>query len=121
MKILILDDDKFRHQQFIHNFSCNSENDIIGVYTVDEAIKLLESNIYDIIFLDHDLGGAVYVDSDGEEPTGYTVAKWMVEHPERIPKHVYIHSLNPVGAQRIKQILPNSVIAPGLWMISQGD
>ena len=115
MRILILDDDDSRHTQFKRNF--------IGylltcVHTSQEAIDHLQNNEYDAVFLDHDLGGKVYVDSFGDESTGYTVAKWLSENPSRKPRAIYIHSFNPVGAARMQSILPDSILAPGLWTVN---
>lgn len=57
---------------------------------------------YDIVLLDHDLGGRAYVPSDGDEETGYKFVKFLVENPpsEPIP-HVIIHSHNPDGADKM--------------------
>lgn len=70
-----------------------------------------------IISFDHDLG---YVSPDGDtmlglngepidpatwkEKNGYDCAKWLVEN-HGVPALWYVHSMNPVGAQRIKQLL----------------
>jgi len=116
MKILILDDDDTRHTLFKQNYS---KHDLVHTYTADEAIDALKRGTYDVVFLDHDLGGKQMVDSWGEEPTGYTVAKWMAMNPERKPGQVYIHSLNPVGARNMHNILPGSKLAPGAWASKQ--
>lgn len=113
MKILILDDCLERHKSFKKNFS--PPHAITPVYTADEAIQQLQANQFDAVFLDHDLGGAVYVDSHGETPTGYTVAVWLSQNPDRTPEKVYVHSLNPAGAANIARVLPQSILAPFLW------
>ena len=116
MNILILDDDLTRHELFKKNFA---HHNITSVETVDQAIKLLQTRIYDAVFLDHDLGGHSYVESGGAEPTGYDVAKWLSEHPEHKPKSIYIHSMNPVGADKMHKLLPGSKLAPSLWTMKQ--
>lgn len=78
-------------------------------FTAQQAIdKLAESMTafkpYDVVFLDHDLGGKEHVDSDGPEETGYTVAKWIVENRPYIPI-IIVHSLNQPGATRIADCL----------------
>lgn len=113
MKILILDDDKIRHLLFKTNFVGHV---LVHTYTAQEAIKALEEDLFEVAFLDHDLGGHSYVESEGEEETGYTVAKWLAEHPDRKPPIIHIHSYNPVGAQNMKNILPGSILSPGLWL-----
>ena len=116
MKILILDDDMLRHYQFKQNFIGHA---ITDVQTVEAAIRYLKTEKFDAAFLDHDLGGHSMVDSFGEEATGYTLAKWLSENPERKPEHIYIHSYNPVGAKNMQDLLPGSILAPGLWMVKQ--
>jgi CheY-like chemotaxis protein len=116
MKILILDDDKGRHTLFNRNFIGHT---ITNVETAADAISALRITLYDAVFLDHDLGGHTFVESNGPEETGYTVAKWMVENPDRKPKIIYIHSFNPTGAANIQSILPGSILAPGLWNVQQ--
>ena len=116
MKCLVLDDDAMRHRLFGRNFTAH---EMTYVFTAEAAIEALQQNTYDAIFLDHDLGDRVYVDSHGPEKTGYTVAKWIAEHPNRKPAQIYVHSLNPVGASNIQAVLPDAILAPGLWTVQQ--
>lgn len=113
MNLLFLDDDLERHKLFKRKFI---EHTVTPVYTAAEAIAELERHVFDAVFLDHDLGGHQFVDSNGPEPTGFTVARWMLNNPERIPPRVFVHSYNPVGAQNIKQILPQAILCPGVWL-----
>jgi len=69
--------------------------------------------IYDILSIDHDLGGKTYVESG--EGTGYEVAEWLYENPDRKPKEIYLHSLNSAGRKNMKNVLPESVEAPFAW------
>ena len=116
MKILILDDDENRHTLFDLNYR---GHELIHVRTAAEAIGFLKSETFDVACLDHDLGGMQMVDSWGTEPTGYDVAKWIAMHPERKPKLIYIHSYNPDGARNMHNILPGSILAPGMWAVRQ--
>ena len=110
MKILILDDDRIRHTHFIRNFS---HHEVTNVETAEEAIKALADFDFDAVFLDHDLGGEIFVNSFGPIlNTGYTVAKWLAENPDRRPKHIYVHSLNPIGAKNIQDVLSDAVLVP---------
>ena len=110
MKILILEDSKRRHKAFRAKYGF----DLTIVETTSEAIELLESQEWDTLFLDHDLGGETMVDSGSG--TGYEVAKWLSEHPERKPRQIILHSYNPVGRANMKAALPEAEEAPGIWL-----
>jgi len=116
MKILILEDNKERCALFKQNFLGYQ---LTITSSVDEAIRLLKNNNYDSLFLDHDLGEKAFVDSFGSEPTGYDVAKWLSENPERCPEQVLVHSLNAVGVNNIIAVLPRAKAAPFLWSVNQ--
>lgn len=96
-RILFLDDNKYRHKtvkpHLLHD----------EAYTVEQAVELLKTKKYDIIFLDHDLGGEEMVSSDRED-TGMTVAKFMVEE-EILTELVVVHSCNPAGAANMTALL----------------
>ena len=94
-------------------------HDLTHVNTAAAAIEAFQKRIFDAAFLDHDLGGAVFVDSWGDEPTGYTVAKWLSQNPDRKPAQIFIHSYNPDGARNMHNLLPGSVLAPGVWLVKQ--
>lgn len=80
-------------QPFIHN--------AIWVKSYDEAIAAMR-NVVEVmnipitltIDFDHDLG---------EEKTGYDFAKWLIE--QNYIGKFRIHSMNPVGASNIRQLL----------------
>lgn len=100
MRIFILEDDPVRIK---HLFREN----LIGhaltiVETVDAAIEQLAQHEFDLIFLDHDLGGKQYVDPK-DEPTGQDVADWLSQRDDRTT--VIIHSCNTVGAERMEKTL----------------
>jgi CheY-like chemotaxis protein len=111
MRILILDDDPTRGMAF--------RRVLIGhlvtvVTTAPEAIQRLAAEDWDATSLDHDLGDEQMVDSG--PGTGWEVARWLAENPTRIPKAVVLHSFNPPGRARMRDLLPDSVLAPGWWM-----
>jgi CheY-like chemotaxis protein len=116
LKILFLDDDLQRHRAFKNKFP---QHDTTYVETAEAAIECFKNNEYDVACLDHDLGGRAYVNSFGEESTGYTVAKWLSENPDRQPNAIYIHSFNPVGAANMHSLLPNSIIQAGIWLTNR--
>lgn len=100
MKILILEDSPERHKLFKQNLI---GTDLTITEYVDECKKLMQENDYQALFLDHDLGGKVHVESGGDEQTGYDIAKWLSEKPEgvSIPQLIVVHSLNESGRKNI--------------------
>ena len=110
MNVLVLDDSLERLKTFKTNLIGHS---VTTVETAKDAINELVQNDYNIVFLDHDLGGQAFVKSgDG---TGFEVAEWLSNHPDRKPKQIVIHSFNPTGAQNMKNVLPEAQVAPGCW------
>jgi len=113
MKILILDDDQNRLNLFKQKLI---GHDVICVETAKDAIIELKKNKFNIISLDHDLGGKVMVESG--EGTGWEVAKFLHDYPQFKPTgHIHIHSFNPIGSENMKRILPEAILSPGNWLI----
>lgn len=110
MKVLILDDNPIRLSLFRSKLIGHT---VFTTMTSEEAIDALKSDDFDIVSLDHDLGGEQMVDSG--KGTGYEVAEFLSKNPDRMPKEIYIHSYNPVGAKNMQRILPGSILAPGNW------
>lgn len=104
MKIFILEDDPARVAAFrvalAGTMLSTSDN-------VEESKLILEEvKDFDALFLDHDLGGEIYVDSQ-ESNTGYQLAKWIAESGMHYPQ-IFIHSMNAVGASNMKIALADS-------------
>jgi response regulator of citrate/malate metabolism len=78
--IFILDDDPIRINLLVGYITQKfSNSEIITADCADEAKLLLKNTKkFSIMFLDHDLGNRIYVNSN-EENTGYQVAKYIVE------------------------------------------
>jgi hypothetical protein len=118
MRILILDDDLKRHTAFARNLI---GHEVVHAETVTTTIHHLnKGEVFDAVFLDHDLGGEVYVESGGDKPTGYDVATWLLFNSERCPNIVIIHSFNKTGALKMKALLDEQDISallylPGVW------
>jgi len=99
VRIFILDDDPKRQQAFSDYYinrypSCT----LYQSYTADEAIDLLlTQEPFDVVQLDHDLGGKVFQPSG--TGTGYEVANAFAE-AWGAKKHgrVIVHSFNGHGA-----------------------
>lgn len=79
----------------------------VRTYTYAETIEALQTGLVTHISLDHDL------DCEGElelahTGTGYDVACWIEAHAAdgTLPRLTwYVHSMNPSGAQRIRQAM----------------
>lgn len=86
------------------------------------AIVALEVSDFDIICLDHDLGGKTFVDSDNED-CGMEVVRYLVSRRTTPPaKQIIVHSWNAPAADRMVSDLRNAgyevahePFAMGLW------
>ena len=117
MNVLILEDNENRNMLFRKN--------LIGLYIeirddVKELKDLLLSKKWDVLFLDHDLGGEVHVPSDRED-TGAEIARFLKDNPEHKPELIIIHSLNNNGAMYMKQCLPEAVYVPFAWQTIESE
>lgn len=101
MKILFLDDNQYRI--FVAISKLGDDNEISIVMTAQEAIEMLEKHVFDVVYLDHDLGGKVYQSSD-EENCGMEVVRWIIKNLPPIGK-IVIHSWNIPAAMRMKEML----------------
>lgn len=93
MNILILEDDANRIGTFKRKLA---HHDLTIVETAQDAIGQLATKCFDVIFLDHDLGGEQMVSTVGAN-TGSEVVRWMCANIE-VACHVIIHSLNTPAA-----------------------
>jgi CheY-like chemotaxis protein len=95
MRILVLDDEQYRHDEFARRFT---GHDVTHVRMVHEALDALRGPRFDLAQLDHDLGSG-----DG---TGRDVAEFIAAMPEsHRPSFVSVHSFNPPGARLMVAIL----------------
>jgi hypothetical protein len=70
------------------------------VRTAEECIEEIHKmEDIDILFLDHDLGNEVYVDSERED-CGMEVVRWMIEK-QPIVRTIIVHSMNTPAAQNM--------------------
>jgi len=68
------------------------------------ALVALETNQYEIISLDHDLGCFV----GNKEITGYDILTWLIYRKQDgnyVPTEVRIHTANPVGRKNMTETL----------------
>lgn len=106
MRIFILEDDDYRNSQFRETLF---HTDATFTTSYDEAVKAYNGP-YDVVCLDHDLGGQQMVSSQ-EQNTGYQFTKWMPPAGS-IPPVVFIHSYNPNGAENMFQELTSKGYQP---------
>jgi hypothetical protein len=67
--------------------------------TYDEGIAALSSEVWDVLWLDHDLGPM-----SGDRHGGH-VMDWLEEHPENLPGLIICVSSNPPGRQYIESVV----------------
>jgi type II secretory pathway component PulM len=117
--ILFLDDDPGRirwlRSQAPSATCCETAEELIAA--LSEAQGSIER-----LFLDHDLGGEMYVNSD-EPNTGMEVVRWLESHPKAIGT-VVVHSLNATAAQAMIERLASAgyhaVHVPFIQLRQQG-
>lgn len=104
MRVLFLDDDPNRRRIAREYFA---GHDLSEAETAQQAIHMLKKySPYDLVHLDHDLGGDVFAPSN--EVSGFHVAQFIVGmEADKLPKRVVVHSYNPGGANKM------------LWMLAQ--
>lgn len=112
MKIFILDDSRLRQNNLFRLLNKKFDGPkIFQAYSRDEAIEMLEKHQrFDIIFLDHDLGGEVYVNSS-EYNTGFWVAKYIADNKIGYGQ-IILHTLNFSGAVIMLNLLKNAKHIP---------
>lgn len=107
MRIFVLEDSGSRNAQF-RQASIGAE--LCITTTKDQAVALFNPDhdldpYWDFVFLDHDLGDRVFVNSD-EENTGAGFVRWLIKHhkPQSIGQ-VIVHSMNPEGNKHMVALL----------------
>jgi len=105
-KIFIIEDDAERIKWFQSNFKyC----DLTIAESVTEAVEKFKPP-YTLIFLDHDLGGRQYVDSQ-DKNTGYEFLRYILGYHDFSQTSWVIHSHNPGGAKNMENFLIKNVAA----------
>jgi hypothetical protein len=115
--VFILEDDLNRQEQFRKKLSDPTINIVIVDNVKSAKEEFVKQNTWDYIFLDHDLGGQVLVEST-DENTGYQFAKWLAERKISPKTHIFCHSLNPAGSENILGVLPQTIPFPFPMLIS---
>lgn len=118
MKVLVLDDIKHRHDVFDRVYY---DDQVVHCYRYHDFCDKLENDgPWDIVHLDHDLGDFVddadtYYDGWGrkQEYNGQHAAAQVCEM-DKPPPRIIIHSVNPVGARAMLQMIQRRGI-PVTW------
>jgi CheY-like chemotaxis protein len=125
-RILVLEDSLERHRQFKERFIENGSITYTIVENAEDCKALLLENEYDVIMLDHDLGGEIFVDSN-QKNTGAEVSRWIAENKSSIkgdPVFI-IHSLNPNGSKIMEQTIKSEFHLvyriPFVWLKHEFD
>lgn len=105
MRMLFLDDQEYRHQVIRQN---TTGYEIDHAYDAEQALRLMRSNEYDVVLLDHDLDGGNYTLVQDQEKNGTYVARKMMEESLCDGSVIYVHSLNPAGRANMVSILHGS-------------
>lgn len=108
MRIFILEDDPNRMAKFRRELAGHQ---IDHAETVDAGAIMVNANKYDLLFLDHDLGGEQMVDSC-DENTGYQLAKIIAKSSKNKTTPCVVHSCNAPGAINIEDILGHALLVP---------
>lgn len=84
-----------------------------------DALTLLRP--FQVLLLDHDLGYESISPATGRELSGYDVCVFLETHPEYRPNEVWLISANPVGVQRMAQVLERlyDVVSPDRRFFAQ--
>ncbi len=73
--------------------------------TAAEAIAYLKTGRVRRASLDHDLSIEQTLGQTVEGPSGYTVVCWMEEYNAWPPEGTAVHSMNPIGKAKMKQVI----------------
>lgn len=126
MRILFLDDTKERWENFqnivetlIRRGEIKKVPQLDWASNAEMAIEKLSTQLYDLLFLDHDLeethyGG--YMD-DPTSRDGRMVARFIMDERRTMGdiRHIHIHSWNYSGAKEMEKILQDG----DGWSVSQ--
>lgn len=111
MRILILEDNQTRIEKFKELFKYHDIYLYSDVESAKEACKCMD---FDVLWLDHDLNGKIWEDSS-EENSGFQFVKWLVDNGLQKNSLNYIHSMNPIGANKmLNYLLDNGY--DGIWI-----
>ena len=102
--VLFLDDDPLRTSKFrsVHPYATT-------VADAHECIEQLAKQDWEIVCLDHDLGGEIFVAPEFDN-TGSAVVRWIVANKPKVTRF-FVHSFNTPAALEMVRALQ----AAGYW------
>ena len=89
MKILMIDDVR------------TIKNAVIARNYKEGLDYLQHGGMWDILYLDHDLGDFV----NGQERTGYHILCWLEEHTQYLPQKIIVITANPSAREKMNLVL----------------
>ena len=104
LKVLFLDDDERRAADFARQWP-----EAIWVQTAEECIELLDRE-WDVIWLDHDLGGERWVDSERNDCGMEAVRHIVSDRPEHLQRTIFIVHTHNV---RTGQLMRDTLVSAG--------
>ena len=114
---MLLEDDPNRVIHFKKKFPDIYHRDNAAAF-ISILPKVSEKYGIDNLFLDHDLGGEVFVDSNNKN-TGMEVVRWLVANKIKVD-NIYVHSLNGVAAKEMVLKLEDAgydaIQTPFVWL-----
>ncbi|MEO8435194.1 MAG: cyclic-phosphate processing receiver domain-containing protein [Pyrinomonadaceae bacterium] len=104
IRVFLLEDDRRRYEWFAKRFAGDY---LDAADEVEHGKELLSTNVYDAIFLDHDLRPEHYNSATrDDERTGYAIATWLAARPElQRASTILVHTRNADGAIRMVEEL----------------
>lgn len=102
MKVLILEDSTERVKYFIERYS---DHELTITENAKDAIVYLNEDVYDYIFLDHDLGPN---NGSGADVASY-IGSGLTANNDA---HVIIHSWNTPAAATMLRLCPGAFVLP---------
>jgi hypothetical protein len=85
----------------------------------DEAVKIMQENEIEEAWLDHDLAEDHYTHASQTDAgyvspnkTGYDFVLWMQENNRWPTEQCVVHSMNPVGSQRMCNVIAEHYSTP---------
>ncbi len=116
MTILIFEDDPKRIQWFRDNLTKLGNQLWIYGNVEDAKAAYLKVN-FDVIFIDHDMDGRIYVPSM-ELNTGFQFAAFLAQQRGIEKQWIFVHSCYKQGAANIKEVLPIAIVIPFPYLVA---
>ena len=112
-RVLVIEDNAFRIAWFREHLNVASTT---YCTTKESGLAVLKNGApFDAVFLDYDSGPLMWQEGQPDDDTFYDVAKRLVAL--NFPGAIVIHSMNPVGAERLWKLFGNK---KDVWVFKFG-